>query len=701
MTIELIDFMRNHSIEFVQQREMQSMKKVANLYKNLYMTAPDTFLSCVCDSDDVLVRPSDTKVESAYLFLQSFKIVQYNNTAIDTLSCASSLSINPDNYYNHSDHEVTLGDVIINPYKESDEVMRTAALGGNLLSVSDLQNSAVLKLGEVLQDVIQSPFDQTSKQTPTHERILPLFVKGKNQTILTCSLSISKILLYDIDSAGEGMVFFNIILHDITQKYKLLDEINVEKEKAIEANKAKSQFLAQMSHELRTPLHGIIGLTDVLLSKCKEETENEKNLDTFDKAVNLNNICKDSATIAFVESEKSHSPVLEQQTNIIQTIRYSGNILLGLINDLLDICKIESSKIKLENKKFNLRRAIDQIHCGMFQLQAREKSLEFNLQLGENVPTFIVGDEYRLVQILINLVYNAIKFTDMGSVSLIIESKPPSEDNVYELTFKVTDTGIGISQHDLKRLFQPFSQILSTSHKQTKINEGTGLGLYICKQLVEMMRGTLCVDSEEGVGSTFWFTIKFHGEFIPGFEETTRSKILSKNVSSKSLLSLENCKKNELTTVRTPTIEDFESSLPKLKILIVEDNAINRIVLINMLKKIGCTNIAVAQDGLEGVQQFEEFKKTNQLFDIIFVDIFMPRLDGYGTVRRILELESNDPSDHHSILVALTANGFEETRNYCLEHGFDVFMSKPFSITDLEQCVTNCMTRIHPSSIIP
>ena len=253
-----------------------------------------------------------------------------------------------------------------------------------------------------------------------------------------------------------------------------------------------------MSHELRTPLHGIIGLTDIL-------------------ALNI--------------------PENSPDSEIVSTIKYSGNILLGLINDLLDICKIESSNIRLEPRKFDLLKAVNEISKGIFQPQANLKGLKFNLIVSHNVPSVVIGDESRVIQIIINLVYNAIKFTEKGSVTLLVDKQPLENDPTTEcISFTVNDTGIGIQSEQISKLFQPFSQLHTAEFlKNNRVCEGTGLGLYISKQLVEMMGGELGVTSEPGVGSSFYFNVKLKSCEKNEEEISPTTSISSPCVSSNSI----------------------------------------------------------------------------------------------------------------------------------------------------------------------
>ena len=380
------------------------------------------------------------------------------------------------------------------------------------------------------------------------------------------------------------------IIRDITDRENA-------KEQAEAASRAKSEFLANMSHEIRTPINGIVGMIDLTL-----RTDLTK----------------------------------EQQENLSVAKNCTGS-LLHVINDILDFSKMEAGKLTIESVDFNIKKLIDEI-TKAHSVRASDKGLDLTYSFSPNIPKYLVGDPNRLQQVLHNLINNAIKFTERGSIDIQVRQTMILDDFI-ELVFAVSDTGSGISSENIGRLFKTFSQI---DGSYTRKFGGTGLGLVICKQLVEMMGGKIGVSSEKGRGSTFYFTIPF--------------KIGSKPVEKSSLY------------VIKPMIEN------SLNILLVEDDKVNQIVLSRMLKE-GKHGVDIANNGVEALVFLE-----NKSYDVILMDIQMPQMDGIETTKRIREIEG---SRMHTPIIALTAFALHGDRERFMSMGMDEYISKPVKMEDL------------------
>ncbi|EQB86430.1 PAS domain S-box-containing protein [Clostridium punense] len=385
---------------------------------------------------------------------------------------------------------------------------------------------------------------------------------------------------------------------DITKIKESQEVLQKAKEAAEEANRAKSSFLANMSHEIRTPLNGIMGLIDLTL----------------------------------------HSQLDEDQKENLDLIKKSADSLLSIINDVLDFSKIEAGKLLMRTVDFNLRELIENI-IKVHRVNAKEKGVALSYCFRNKVPLNLKGDSSRIQQILNNLIGNAVKFTETGKISVNIRNTSKSNDNV-ELEFEVLDTGIGISKEDMSKLFKDFSQIDSSI---TRKHGGTGLGLIITKRLVEIMNGTIGVESQVGVGTSFHFTIKLQ--------------------VSQAGLKEEKCKDINLINDKI------------LKVLLVEDDKTNQLVTKMMLQRLG-HQVTTANNGVEAINVLKE-----QSFDVILMDIQMPEMDGAEATSIIRskgkDLNSNIP------IIALTAHALEGDREKFIAMGADSYIPKPVSIGTL------------------
>ncbi|MEH2093034.1 MAG: ATP-binding protein [Nostoc sp.] len=384
-----------------------------------------------------------------------------------------------------------------------------------------------------------------------------------------------------------------------------------------QAELAKQEFLAMISHEVRTPIASVIGMASLLLD-CG---------------------------------------LIGQQKDFVEIIYSSGNSLLKIINDFLDFSKVQSGNLELEEEPFILQSCINEAFY-LLAPQAREKGLQITFLDTLKLPTTIVGDITRLRQVLINLLSNAIKFTQTGSieVSVIIRNNKDinrsSAANTDEIQFSIKDTGIGIPSDRLERLFKAFSQVNSSITRQYG---GTGLGLAICKQLCELMGGRIWVESELNTGSTFYFTIA--ASVIP--KESAGAQVLASVQELQVINSENNC--------------DYRpSDLPKLRILLTEDNLVNQKIALKQLQSLGYS-ADVANNGKEALHLLEKIP-----YDLILMDCQMPILDGLETTKQIHRWqESNFASGRRPVVVAMTANAMKEDKQMCLDAGMDDYLSKP------------------------
>ena len=417
----------------------------------------------------------------------------------------------------------------------------------------------------------------------------------------------------------DGAVSYRMTISDITER-KRFDELNEAKVYAETANRAKSEFLANMSHEIRTPMNGVLGMTELALL----------------------------------------AGVSPRAREYLQFAQQSGKALLDIINDILDLSKIESGKAELASRPFYLRDGLESMFR-VFQASAQDKGLNFCRAIDPAVPGHLLGDLGRLRQVLTNVIGNAVKFTSSGAVrvSVDVDEQPPSPGRV-RLLFTVQDDGIGIAKDRLKEVFEAFSQVGLSSHVKYG---GTGLGLSISKSLVELMHGRIWAESEAGKGSTFRFTAEFG---------------LAKEQADPAHQSAE---------PRAP------QGLRGLRILLAEDNDVSRILAVALLEERGHSVVAV-ENGAKALEVLAE-----DSFDAVLMDARMPGMDGEEATRKIRGGEVLGV-DRHIPIIALTAHALRGDRERFLAAGMDDYIAKPFDTDELEGALGRIASR-QPTGLPP
>jgi signal transduction histidine kinase/CheY-like chemotaxis protein len=398
---------------------------------------------------------------------------------------------------------------------------------------------------------------------------------------------------------------------EIAERRRAAIELEEAREVALNASRLKSEFLANVSHEIRTPMNGVMGMTDLAMQM----------------------------------------PLPAEARRYLEIAMSSADLLLQVIDDVLDFSKVEAGKLDMHPVELDVRAELDQL-VALMGPRAEARGLFLNARVHNTVPHFVMGDPVRLRQILLNLVANALKFTDRGSVTIEVRVLDDVDTEAGEVTlhFAVRDTGMGISPEDQQRIFEAFVQVRNPAARQSG---GTGLGLAIGARIVALMGGELRVTSTQGTGSTFFFAVKFpktSAENVTGFE----------------------------------AVESAEPIPRHLRVLVADDNAINRLVTERMLQRSGHT-VALAENGLQAMEMALAGR-----FDLVLMDVQMPEMDGLAAAVAIRRAES--PA-HRTPIVGLTAHALRGDRDRCLDAGMDDYVAKPVRREELEAAMIRALQR--------
>ncbi len=437
-------------------------------------------------------------------------------------------------------------------------------------------------------------FEKAKNKITTRNRVQKVITKNNNNKLYINQHA------FPIFDSKNHLIAVVCIMEDITKRVhaeKTAKEVEITKKSA----KIKEQFVANVSHEIRTPLTGIIGMIDIL----------------------------------------ERTPLNAEQKEYVNTIKSSSQILINLINDILDISKLEAGKMSISVSTFSLVNELNKIK-GIFEANFSDKGIDLVFYMNKNLPAWIKADEKRLNQILINLISNAFKFTAKGHVKISAFVQKKLQNHKYLIRIEVEDTGIGIDANEQKGLFKKFSQVDSSL---TKSIEGTGLGLSICKELVGLMKGEIGVESKKGEGSTFWFTFEA--------EESSNTDIFEEQSVNNSKL-------------------EVKDKFKKARVLLVEDKIVNQKVIKLMLTNIGCS-VDIANNGKEAMEKFMP-----DFYNLIVMDIMMPIMDGITCVKNLRKQYKNLPP-----VIALSAHAMEGDAEKFIKEGMDDYLMKPVQQKDL------------------
>ncbi|MBF0411718.1 MAG: PAS domain S-box protein [Desulfamplus sp.] len=620
------------SISFPEFFKIGFVKDVAYKFVKKNGETIDTLLSAISEKDEkrnfirslaVLTDITDRKAMSDALMESQRRLAK----VLEILPVGVWITDKKGNitYVNESGQRIWAGVRYVNP-ENYGEYRAWWVSTGEIIKSEDWSATRALTKGEVSteEEIEIECFDGTRKIVLNWA--VPII--GANQEI-------------------EGVLAMN---QDITDRKRMEKELKRAKEDAESANRTKSQFLAVMSHEIRTPMNGVIGLTDLLLT----------------------------------------TDMTDMQKEYLGNLRYSAYALLDIINDILDISKIEADKLELENIEFNL---VDVVQKCVFMMshKASQKGILLLTEIEPDIPQFFIGDPVRIRQIILNLTGNAVKFTETGEVRISIKKSlnEYSQDNqncagkILPITISIKDTGIGITEAKLNTIFESFTQ---ADDFITRKYGGTGLGLTISKRLVEMMGGTIAVESITETGTTFFVNL-----MLPIVDKPNASGYPKLNI---------------MTCEYAQSINNIDATLSAQRadahytgnILVAEDNPINMLIIKANLNKMGF-EVIEAYNGKEAVKKF-----TINDINLIFMDIHMPEMNGFEATRRIREheedIEQKNGTKVHTPIIALTADAFKDDREKCLAQGMDFYLSKPFKSDDIVTVINRfCQNKDQPLNI--
>ncbi len=504
-------------------------------------------------------------------------------------------------------------------FELSQEMMGIADKDGRLHTMNSAWTD---QLGWTSEELGGKPFIDfvSTEDMATVKSALNDLASGKNASEFSvrfaCKISEERWLEWHVAPDNDGQLF--CVVHDVNDRRHYQQELEQARAAAETAAHSKSDFLATMSHEIRTPMNGIIGMAKLLL-----DTD--------------------------LEAEQRH---------YAESVVESGEALLEIIDDILDISKMEAGKLAIDAQDFSIEKVLRSV-VDVVTPRAMEKRLELATYIAPEVASWVRGDSGKLRQILLNLLGNAIKFTDSGAVSVRI-TIDSNNDHEQHLRFEIKDTGIGIPDYAHSHLFKRYSQADSATKQKYG---GTGLGLSICKQLTEMMGGNIGFKSEANVGSTFWFTLRLGRSEAP--EDVTASTQVAAETPMKERLPMADTN----TAPVAPQSESEPDKPSALRVLLVEDNAVNQMLAMAILKKAG-HRVDLATDGVEAVESV-----SHNVYDVVLMDIQMPNMDGLEATRRIRAMD--DETKANVYIVAITANALLGDRETCLSAGMNDYLPKP------------------------